>query len=78
MKTYEIIDDSGVDYNFLREDKNKRPWVGQIVKGSDVRERPYKCVTIEKPYGLPGTYTASPEAFREILDEDYYANTEIT
>ena len=67
MKNYEIIDDSGVDYAFIGEDRNRRPWVGQIVKGSDVCDRPYRCITIEKPYGLIGTYTAPPEAFREIL-----------
>ena len=66
MKTYEIVDDSGVDYNLLGEDRDKRPWLGQIVKGSEVREKPYRCITVEKPYGLIGTYTSDPESFREI------------
>ena len=67
MKTYEIIDDSGVDYAFLGEDKYVRPWVGQIVKGSPVYEKPYRHIVVEKPYGLTGTYTADPEVFREIV-----------
>ena len=66
MKNYEIIDDSGVDYDFIGENKSIRPWLGQIVKGW-ASDSPYKCVTIKKPYGLLGTYTASPEAFREIF-----------
>ena len=63
LHTYLIVDDSGVDYAFLRDD---RPWKGQIVLGSPVCDKPYRCITIEKPYGLPGWYTASPEAFREV------------
>lgn len=31
LKSYMIIDDSGVDYAFLRDN---RSWVGQVVKGN--------------------------------------------
>ena len=65
MKYYEILDDSGVDYAFMGEDRNKRPWLGQIVKGW-ASKSPYDCISVEKPYGIAGTYTASPSAFREV------------
>jgi hypothetical protein len=65
---YKIIDDSGVPYAFIGD---YRSWVGQIVEGSEVRiteGAPYPRITIEKPYGLPGTYTAPPERFLEIKE----------
>jgi hypothetical protein len=63
---YRIIDDSGVPYDFIGD---YRSWVGQIVEGSEVRTTsvsPYPHITINKPYGLAGTFTASPEMFLAI------------
>lgn len=59
MNKYRIIDDSGVDYNFLgKKAKAKGSWVGQIVKGAPNPSLYPNCVTVEKPFGLGGTYSA--------------------
>jgi len=64
MKSYEIVDDSGVDYNFLGDD---RPWKGQVVQGNPDPSAYPDAVTVEKPFGLAGTYTASASCFKEHL-----------
>ena len=62
-KTYKIIDDSGVDYAFLGD---RRPWTGQVVEGFPTPSFYPGAVTVRKPFGLTGTYTASAAAFEEI------------
>jgi len=63
MKTYKIIDDSGVDYNFIRD---SRSWLGEIVKGGPCPSLYSDAIVVEKPFGLIGTYTASSCNFEEI------------
>ncbi len=65
LKTYKIIDDSGVDYNFIAAfGYPKTSWVGQIVKGGEVDHRGW--VTIEKPFGIAGWYTTDAFKLEEI------------
>lgn len=67
MNKYRIINDSGVDYNFLgKEAKAKGSWVGQIVIGGPNPSLYPDCITVEKPFGLLGTYSASSENFELI------------
>lgn len=58
MKTpayYKIIDDSGVDYNFLKgfSPEYGKPWKGQIVIG---QENSNGSIVIKKPFNIPGFY----------------------
>lgn len=65
MKTYKIIDDSGVDYNFLAGfGYPKTPWIGQIVQGNE--SFIMDCIIVNKPFGISGTYTADKSHFQEI------------
>jgi hypothetical protein len=65
MKTYKIINDSGVDYQFIAAFGHPTtPWIGQIVKGGEVNS--YGCITVEKPFGITGTYTLDASNFEEI------------
>lgn len=65
MKKYKIVDDSGVDYNFLRIHREDR-WLGEIVEGSD--EPLNGCITVKQPSG-DGTWTAPVECFEEVKPE---------
>lgn len=65
MKTYRIINESGIDYNFIAGFGHpKTSWIGQIVKGGNVNH--YGFITVEKPFGIAGTYTADASHFEEI------------
>jgi hypothetical protein len=65
MKTYKIINDSGIHYPFLKAFGHPTtPWLGQIVKGGEVNH--YGCITVEKPFGITGTYTADASHFEEV------------
>jgi len=63
MKIYQIVNDDGVDKSFLGDN---RSWIGEIVKGQPAPELYPDAVIVEKPFGLPGTYTASAKNFKEI------------
>ena len=54
MREYKIINDSGVDYNFLGD---SRSWLGELVFGTD-NEDQYGNITVRKPFNLTGYYTA--------------------
>ncbi len=54
MREYKIIDDSGVDYQFLGD---SRSWSGALVIGTD-NEDQYGNITVRKPFNLTGYYTA--------------------
>ena len=70
MKTYKIINDSGVDYNFLAGFGHpKTSWVGQIVKGGERSSWGGGTITVEKPFGISGTYTADESHFEEIIEK---------
>ena len=60
-----IINDSGVDYAFLQNDKC---WLGEVVEG-DTSTHIEGCITIQKPFGLNGTYTADASHFIEVKNE---------
>jgi len=64
--TYEIIDDSGVDYNFVRGFRPDEPsWLGQVVQGGPIQES--GDITVEQPFG-GGTYTAPASRFKRVED----------
>lgn len=66
MKTFKIVNDSGVDYNFLAGFGHpKTSWLGQIVKGNTI-DWAGGSVIVEKPFGIAGTYTAPASHFEEI------------
>ena len=68
MKKYKIINDSGVDYKFLAGFGHpKTSWVGQIVKGN-WSSWAGGTLTVEKPFGISGTYTADASHFEEIKE----------
>ena len=64
-KRYKIVDDSGVDYNFLRVHREDR-WLGEIVEGSDKSVN--GCLTVNQPSG-DGTWTAPVACFEEVKPE---------
>lgn len=65
MKQYKIINDSGVDYKFIASfGIQTTPWIGEIVKGN--RSSIPGCIIVNKPFGIPGTYTANNSHFEEI------------
>lgn len=66
MKKYKIVDDSGLDYNFLHGFGEEKSWLGEIVNGAD--EPVNGSLTVEQPFG-PGTWTASAECFEEVVDQ---------
>ncbi len=67
MKTYQILNDDGVDKAFLGD---SRSWIGEIVKGNPNPALYPDAITVEKPFGLPGTYTASSKNFKEMTPAD--------
>lgn len=58
MKYYTIVDDSGVDYDFIREEPGS--WLGKVVVGAD--EPCDGCLTVQQPSGK-GTWTADVSRF---------------
>ncbi len=61
---YRIVNDSGVDYAFLGD---RQSWLGRTVVGwPSSSDRLPGQVTVEKPYGQAGTYTAPAEHFERI------------
>jgi len=67
MRKYKIIDDSGVDYNFIAGfGYEKKSWLGQIVQGGPNPALYTDAITVEKPFGIGGTYTADKKCFEEI------------
>jgi len=67
MKKYLIIDDSGVDYNFLAAfGYSDQSWKGQIVIGNPAPNLYAGAVVVEKPFGISGTWTTEIECLKEI------------
>lgn len=67
FKKYEIIDDSGVDYNFLGPEAVSRgSWKGQIVNGNEAPGLYEGAIVIEKPFGLTGVWISDTKSLREI------------
>ena len=65
MKQYKIINDSGVPYNFLAGfGYSKKSWLGEVVKGGEINH--YGCITVEKPFGISGTYTVDASHLEEL------------
>jgi hypothetical protein len=52
---YKIIDDSGVDYNFLKAFSTEygKSWKGQIVIGNENSDG---LIVIKKPFNIPGYF----------------------
>lgn len=67
MATWKLIDDSGVDYAFIRA---FRPWIadgewlGAVVHGAD-EPNEIGLLTVEHPGGI-GTFTAPVERFERL------------
>jgi hypothetical protein len=65
MKKYRIINDAGVDYGMVGD---SRSWIGQIVSGGPSPSFYPDAISVEKPFGLIGSYTASACNFEEIVE----------
>ena len=63
---YRIINDSGVDYKFLRGfGGDKRSWLGQVVLGQPAKPEWLKQVSVQQPFqdSQVVTYTADENHF---------------
>ena len=65
MTQYKLIDDSGVDYSFLSAFSYARSWKDQILRGK-VSPHLEGHITVEKPFNIPGTFTAPRECFVKV------------
>jgi len=64
---YRIVDDSGVDYDFLSGfGIPYQSWKGEIVEGGPCPSLYAGAVVVEKPFGITGFYIASSECFEEV------------
>ena len=69
LRSYRIIDDSGVDYNFLAGGfrQSSPRWLGQIVKGGPCPGLYEGAMVVEKPFGLTGSYTCDAKCLEEVV-----------
>lgn len=64
---FKIIDDSGVDYNFLSAFCiPSTSWKGQIVKGFRAPTLYAGAVIVEKPYGISGVWITDEKNLEEV------------
>jgi hypothetical protein len=57
LKHYKIIDESGVDFNFLSAfGVSRRSWVGQVVSGNVADYLYPGAIVVNKPFGISGVW----------------------